>query len=491
MPALPVWLDLRSILGREGFGAFLVLTGFALSVAMVNMQKYVYVHWHFKFPLFITMTHMVAAFGSVSFAIFLLKLGGSDTLAPVVSSPGPGEDEERSTDTRRSSSWSSRARFVHIFKKVVPFSVFNIISLACSNVALVYIYPSLHSMLQNLGPCWTVLLSYSCPDASNLIRIYNWAAYLALIPVCTGGALCVLGDPGTPAVFGLVCSMLTTFFRCLKLVVQYRFYEGGADDEKSGQENQSSSSLKRPTAASTEDVGGNKQAQQEKVGGIWLMYYAIPFNFVAFFLWSLAVEGLQPWYLFFGDRHMGSVVAVRSGPASVGRVGGGGVAEEAARAAGLETSWTGAPWSGQLFLVLLAFFAAGFNITGFLSLECMSATLYTVVGNLKTPTIIASSALVFGADTISRMQVLGFCVAFFGAWSYGRFGKEEKRSASERLCCMSCCAGYKIDRESEVNSYENAPLASTITKDDAVGGGAEMVGVVIGTEKESGSISPR
>ena len=62
----------------------------------------------------------------------------------------------------------------------------------------------------------------------------------------------------------------------------------------------------------------------------------------------------------------------------------------------------------------------------------MSATFYLVVTNLKNPTIIVTSCLVFG-NLVSNLQWAGFALAFFGAYGYGKWGKESKVGGEDEI----------------------------------------------------------
>ena len=56
-------------------------------------------------------------------------------------------------------------------------------------MALVFLFPSFHEMLQNTTPFWTVVCCILFAG-----KMYNTAAYLALIPVTFGGAICAWGE---------------------------------------------------------------------------------------------------------------------------------------------------------------------------------------------------------------------------------------------------------------------------------------------------------
>eukprot|EP00391_Amoebophrya_sp_Ameob2_P006539 CAMPEP_0178995196 /NCGR_PEP_ID=MMETSP0795-20121207/7706_1 /TAXON_ID=88552 /ORGANISM="Amoebophrya sp., Strain Ameob2" /LENGTH=569 /DNA_ID=CAMNT_0020687503 /DNA_START=75 /DNA_END=1786 /DNA_ORIENTATION=+ len=122
---------------------------------------------------------------------------------------------------------------------------------------------------------------------------------------------------------------------------------------------------------------------KEPIDSISLLYYATPFNMVIFLVASVALEGDQPW------RDIAHV-----------------------------------PVEGWLWIVAGACCAALFNLFGFLLVGQLGAVGSMVIGNLKTPTTIVTSYLIFG-NNIAPVQVLGFSIATVGAYIYTAHGKEE------------------------------------------------------------------
>ena len=74
-------------------------------------------------------------------------------------------------------------------KKIVPFAIFGAASIGTGNLALVYLYPSFHEMIQNTTPFWTLLVMAIFGG-----KVYNRWSYLSMIPVCGGGILCGIGE---------------------------------------------------------------------------------------------------------------------------------------------------------------------------------------------------------------------------------------------------------------------------------------------------------
>ncbi|CAD7926464.1 unnamed protein product [Amoebophrya sp. A120] len=301
----------------------LVLTTFCISIALLNITKWIYVVYSFKYPLWMTCTHMIASYLMASLMIF-----GFD-MVPV----------------RR------RLTFREQVFVVAPFSILGAASIACGNAALVFLYPSFHEMLQNTTPFWTVVCSMIFAG-----KRYNVAAYFALIPVTFGGSLCAWGEPSKFAIFGLVVSMGAAIFRALRAIVQANIMRG-----------------------------------QDPIDSITLLFYAAPFNTLLFLGGSLAIEGSGPWIDIFE-----------------------------------------VPFSGLLWIASAASCAACYNLFAFLLVGHLGAVGSMVMGNLKTPTIIVSSTIIFG-NLITPVQVLGFLVAMTGAYLYNTYGQESQSAAAEKI----------------------------------------------------------
>jgi len=44
------------------YGLFIVVGGFSISISLLNITKYIYVTYHFKHPMWMTGSHMVASY---------------------------------------------------------------------------------------------------------------------------------------------------------------------------------------------------------------------------------------------------------------------------------------------------------------------------------------------------------------------------------------------------------------------------------------------
>ena len=70
-----------------------------------------------------------------------------------------------------------------------------------------------------------------------------------------------------------------------------------------------------------------------------------------------------------------------------------------------------------------AFIAASYNYLAFLLVGHMGAVGAMVMGNLKTPSIIVSSVIIFG-NPCTLLQAAGFAWAVFGGYMYNKYGSE-------------------------------------------------------------------
>lgn len=273
---------------RNAYSVILTVMTFAVSISLLNITKWIYVTYNYRFPLFLTATHMVGSYIFAFFAIHIFKL----------------------CPDRRILSLKEQ------IYTVAPFSLMGAASIACGNMALVHLYPSFHEMLQNSTPIWTVLAAVILQR-----KQYNWMTWVSMIPVCAGGALCAYGEQSTFLYIGLVFSIMACVFRSVRAIVQGELLQG-----------------------------------QEKIDSITLLYYAAPFNLALFLGGSFYLEGLEPW-----------------------------------------VNWVEyLEPRGKMWVFLGAGAAAMYNLLAYLMVGHMGAVATMVVNNLKTPSIIVLSTMIFG-----------------------------------------------------------------------------------------------
>ncbi|CAD7966544.1 unnamed protein product [Amoebophrya sp. A120] len=253
--------DLRTTL-------LVVLANFLVSMFMSTSVKILYVSHGFKYPLFVTSMHMLFSFVLSAICVAWFQ---KDKLPAARERRAAITDQD--SNTARSSTSSSAEHqlpltfgekayaYFRTSARVAPFCVLGALSIACGNVALLYLYPSLHQMLQNTTPIWSVLCAVSL-----MSKRYNLVAYLALIPVCAGGALAAWGEQSAEKTFvwvGVIVSLSSAFLRALKAALQGMLIDG--------------------------------TNEHEKLDPITLLFYSSPLSLVLFLLASSHYEGGRPW----------------------------------------------------------------------------------------------------------------------------------------------------------------------------------------------------
>ncbi|CAD7924540.1 unnamed protein product [Amoebophrya sp. A120] len=179
----------------EARTAFYTIASFVVSMALVHITKWIYVEHHFKYPLWLTVSHMVT-----SYIMAVVLIFGFD--------------------------WVPNRRRVSFYDQlflIAPFSFLGAASIGCGNISLVHLYPSFHQMLQNTSPLWT----FAC-SVLFFGKQYNGAAYWSLIPVCLGGALTAWGEASAFAWLGVIMSLSASLLRALRGCVQSTLMNGKA-----------------------------------------------------------------------------------------------------------------------------------------------------------------------------------------------------------------------------------------------------------------------
>eukprot|EP00929_Paragymnodinium_shiwhaense_P027938 TRINITY_DN16287_c0_g1_i3.p1 TRINITY_DN16287_c0_g1~~TRINITY_DN16287_c0_g1_i3.p1 ORF type:complete len:338 (+),score=35.69 TRINITY_DN16287_c0_g1_i3:499-1512(+) len=314
------------------------------------------------------------------------------------------EPSAPSTDDERNQPPAQQMLLPHLtfseqLRKILPFSIFGASSVAVANLALLFIYPSFHEMIQNTTPFWTLLVMITFGKTS-----YNRWSYLAMLPVCGGGLICSLAEVNVH--FGGIClSISATVLRALRVLVQARVLcedpVAPADAKKKKYLEVSELESNDADAKNEEEmaglVAGDSSAQsrnvpvrkQLKLNSMALLYYASPFNATIYVVWSLLNEGLEPWRLFFGSHLSRSTYVATVGSALM---------------------------------------AAIFNLFAFLMVARLGPLTSMAMGNLKNFLIIAVSVLLFH-NSCSATQIIGFLIVSAGVMMNSWCGKEVTSSA--------------------------------------------------------------
>ncbi|CAD7955835.1 unnamed protein product [Amoebophrya sp. A25] len=247
---------------------FVVLGGFATSITLINSTKWIYMYEDFKYPFFITLVHSIFCW------VFAYAITHE-------------EEQTASTSSTKNSSaavmkvarkpvWPTLPRTHKLsipeqVEKILPFSIFGAASIGSGNLALLYLYPSFHEMIQNTTPFWTLIVMSLFGG-----KVYNRWSYWSMVPVCGGGLLCGLGEINLH-VGGILLSIACTTWRAFRVLVQSRVL----------------CDLAKPMSSIT------------------LLMYSSPWNAGLYMIASLPLEGVEPYRRFFsGSLNMRTYLAI-------------------------------------------------------------------------------------------------------------------------------------------------------------------------------------
>lgn len=224
--------------------ALAVAIWFVLNIAMSNIVKWTYVHGtlitadgkqiKYKFPMFITVLHMTASWIMCGSYMQFVTGWPENTL-----------------------------NFRQQVKQIMPFAICYALSIACNNMSLVLIYPSLNQMLASVGPVVTVLVARTFTG----VRSNNWT-HGSLLAISIGLMVCS-GWEANLHVLGMVLAVLATVMRALKSVIQQKILE-------------------------------------EKMDSVLLLFYMAPFAGFWILLASLVGEGVEPMKLLIDSQTSGT-----------------------------------------------------------------------------------------------------------------------------------------------------------------------------------------
>lgn len=266
---------------------------------------------------------------------------------------------------------------------IFPVSVWGALSIGCANTALMYIYPSLHEMIQGLTPLWVIFLGKIFTPQKR----HNLQTYVSLIPTLLGGVLCVHGEIGELSLFGLCASMFAVIARVLRMIAQERVFHGATDD-----------------------VG-------RKLDSVALLFRTAPLNFVLFFLFSLAYEDLLGFSSAteFSQLRVYAFLSLRLHQS---------------------TYW---------YFLLSSFTACFFNISSFLQVEMLGTLIPSLITQLKTPSAIITSWLLFG-NVCTSQQWIGSFLVCFGLLYFQQYGKSEVQPLPGSNAASSRCTVFRFIR---------------------------------------------
>lgn len=201
----------------------LIPLAFGTGIFLNNVNKYIYRTFSFQYPLFLTSFHMF--FTLAATALFLYNRGDSLKM-----------------------DW-------HKSKQIAPVAACSILSIGCANASLVYIYPSLSSIIGTTTPLVTVIVS------ANVFRAhYNIHTWIAILPVCGGMFFSINGEVNFH-LLGIGLSLASLLLRAIKNAYQEYFLN---------------------------DL---------KLTSMVLLYHMSPWSLALCFLWCIIQEGSVPFFI--------------------------------------------------------------------------------------------------------------------------------------------------------------------------------------------------
>ncbi|CAD7957653.1 unnamed protein product [Amoebophrya sp. A120] len=216
--------------------SFLIVLGsFTTSIMLINSTKAIYVFADFRYPFFVTAIHSVFSYllalllthdfsksSNNSYQQVQQVEDDSDLQAMAAGSEGGDtrlRDREIIPNAKAGGPWMRKTHDLDLseqVQKILPFSVFGALSIGCGNLALLFLYPSFHEMIQNTTPFWTLVVMVVVGNTR-----YNKWSYVAMVFVCGGGIVCGLGEVNFH-LLGILISVGSAVFRAVRVLVQSR-----------------------------------------------------------------------------------------------------------------------------------------------------------------------------------------------------------------------------------------------------------------------------
>ncbi|KAJ6424875.1 hypothetical protein OIU84_025614 [Salix udensis] len=167
------------------FNVCLIASWYSSNIGVLLLNKYLLTNYGFKYPIFLTLCHMMACSLLSYISISWLKIVPLQTIR-------------------------SRSQFL----KISALGVIFCSSVVTGNVSLRYLPVSFNQAVGATTPFFTAVFAYLLT-----FRREGWLTYATLIPVVTG---CVIASGGEPSfhLFGFLMCIGATAARALKSVVQ-------------------------------------------------------------------------------------------------------------------------------------------------------------------------------------------------------------------------------------------------------------------------------
>ncbi|KAH7855213.1 hypothetical protein Vadar_022425 [Vaccinium darrowii] len=163
----------------------LVTSWYSSNIGVLLLNKYLLSNYGFKYPIFLTMCHMMACSLFSYVAIAWLKMVPMQTIR-------------------------SRVQFV----KIAALSLVFCASVVSGNISLRYLPVSFNQAIGATTPFFTAVFAYLMT-----LKREAWLTYVTLIPVVTGVVIASGGEPSFH-LFGFIMCVGATAARALKTVLQ-------------------------------------------------------------------------------------------------------------------------------------------------------------------------------------------------------------------------------------------------------------------------------
>ncbi|KAK2386839.1 putative sugar phosphate/phosphate translocator [Trifolium repens] len=167
------------------FTVSLISFWYASNIGVLLLNKYLLSNYGFKYPIFLTLCHMMACSLLSYIAISWMKMVPLQTVR-------------------------SRVQFV----KISSLGLIFCLSVVGGNISLRYLPVSFNQAIGATTPFFTAVFAYLMT-----LKREGWITYLALVPVVTGVMIASGGEPSFH-LFGFIMCVSATAARALKTVVQ-------------------------------------------------------------------------------------------------------------------------------------------------------------------------------------------------------------------------------------------------------------------------------
>ncbi|GAA0172363.1 secondary carrier transporter [Lithospermum erythrorhizon] len=167
------------------FTVGLVIAWYASNIGVLLLNKYLLSNYGFKYPIFLTMCHMMACSLLSYIAIAWMKMVPMQTIR-------------------------SRVQFF----KITALSAIFCASVVSGNISLRYLPVSFNQAIGATTPFFTAVFAYVMT-----FKREAWLTYFTLVPVVTGVVIASGGEPSFH-LFGFIMCVGATAARALKSVVQ-------------------------------------------------------------------------------------------------------------------------------------------------------------------------------------------------------------------------------------------------------------------------------